>query len=102
MNDRATQTTASTCCYCGVGCGVLITGESGTGKELIARYLHSRSPRSAAPFVAVGCGAFSEALVGSVLLVLVDLWANNALQRLLNQQRLVRLRKRLERIRRPR
>ncbi len=24
MNDRATQTTASTCCYCGVGCGVLI------------------------------------------------------------------------------
>ncbi|OLU15408.1 nitrate reductase [Pseudomonas sp. PA1(2017)] len=24
MNDRATKTTASTCCYCGVGCGVLI------------------------------------------------------------------------------
>ncbi|OLU23153.1 nitrate reductase [Pseudomonas sp. PA15(2017)] len=24
MNDRSTQTTASTCCYCGVGCGVLI------------------------------------------------------------------------------
>jgi len=47
--------------------GVLITGESGTGKELIARYLHSRSPRSAAPFVAVGCGAFSESLVDSEL-----------------------------------
>lgn len=28
MNNRATQTTTSTCCYCGVGCGVLIEHDS--------------------------------------------------------------------------
>ena len=46
---------------------VLILGESGTGKELIARYIHARSPRCAAPFFAVNCGALSETLLEPTL-----------------------------------
>lgn len=34
---------------------VLIRGERGTGKEIIARMLHRKSPRRAAPFVRVRC-----------------------------------------------
>jgi transcriptional regulator with GAF, ATPase, and Fis domain len=36
---------------------VLFTGESGTGKELLARRLHSASPRASGPFVKVNCAA---------------------------------------------
>jgi two-component system response regulator AtoC len=46
---------------------VLITGETGTGKEQVARSLHQRSPRSAARFVAVDCGAIAESLMESEL-----------------------------------
>jgi DNA-binding NtrC family response regulator len=46
---------------------VLIEGETGTGKELVARALHSESPRSNQPFIVFDCGAVSPTLIESEL-----------------------------------
>src|SRR6201987_53758 len=46
---------------------ILVFGESGTGKELVARAVHTCSPRATEAFVSVNCGAFPETLLESEL-----------------------------------
>lgn len=44
---------------------VLITGESGTGKEVLAKAIHSKSPRMGCPIVKVNCAAIAPELFES-------------------------------------
>jgi len=46
---------------------VLLFGETGTGKEVIARAVHTQSPRAAGPFIRVNCGAIPPELIDSQL-----------------------------------
>src|SRR5271170_7649230 len=46
---------------------VLISGESGTGKELIAKALHSASPRADKPFIPINTGSIPADLLESQL-----------------------------------
>jgi Nif-specific regulatory protein len=57
MLERVAQSTST----------VLIRGESGTGKGLVARLLHSASPRRSGPFIQFNCAALPETLVESEL-----------------------------------
>lgn len=41
---------------------VLIQGETGTGKDLVARAIHTNSPRKDKPFVAMNCTSLTESL----------------------------------------
>jgi DNA-binding NtrC family response regulator len=46
---------------------ILITGETGTGKDVLARGVHSLSPRKNGPFVVFDCGAVAPSLIESEL-----------------------------------
>ena len=51
----------------GMDVTTLLLGESGTGKEILAKALHSLSPRSGKRFIAINCAAIPETLLESEL-----------------------------------
>jgi len=60
LSDKARRAAAT-------DAAVMILGESGTGKEVMARYIHSQSPRKNRPFVPVECSALPDSLIESEL-----------------------------------
>lgn len=50
-----------------VNCNVLLQAETGTGKQMVARAIHTVSPRKDNPFVYFNCGGFTEELICSEL-----------------------------------
>ncbi|MBK6919051.1 MAG: sigma 54-interacting transcriptional regulator [Deltaproteobacteria bacterium] len=51
----------------GSNINVLLLGETGVGKEVMARTLHSFSPRASKPFLGLNCASLSETLFESEL-----------------------------------
>lgn len=46
---------------------VMVLGPSGSGKEVLSRYIHDKSARSDAPFVAINCAAIPENMLEATL-----------------------------------
>ncbi|MGO4998507.1 sigma-54-dependent transcriptional regulator [Oceanisphaera sp. W20_SRM_FM3] len=49
------------------GASVMISGPSGTGKEVLARFIHQKSERAKAAFVAINCAAIPDNMLEATL-----------------------------------